>query len=224
MTTVLRQLHKAGKRLCSRSFAFSKLLTIPHIALSIFALLLIASPSARAQGGGNVAITGTVSDPSGAVIAGAKVTVTQLSTSLVRTDTTNSAGLFNFPSLPASTYSVTVEAAGFKKWSQTVVMLADQVRNMDVHLEVGALTQQVTVQESAVQVNTVNPVLSQVIEQSRLVDIPLNGRNAADLTLMVPGAVSANANNSGALQGDTEADSRRRRDCGEWRQTGSDRL
>ncbi|HVN93248.1 MAG TPA: TonB-dependent receptor [Terracidiphilus sp.] len=168
------------------------------LAICIFAV------KAFAQTGGNVAITGTVSDPSGAVVSGAKVTVTQLSTSTVHTATANGDGLFNFASLPASTYTVTVEASGFKKWTQTVVMLADQVRNMDVRLEVGTQTQQITVQESAVQVNTVNPTLSQVVEQQRLVDIPLNGRNAADLTLMVPGAISANANNSGALQGDTK--------------------
>ncbi len=61
---------------------------------------------------------------------------------------------------------------------------------MDVKLEVGETTQHITVETSAVQVNTVSPTLGQVIEQSRLVDIPLNGRNAADLTLLVPGAIN----------------------------------
>jgi hypothetical protein len=170
------------------------------ISLALFAFL----PRMFAQGGGNVAITGTVTDPSGAVIAGAKVTVKQVSTSVVRTATTNGSGLFNFQSLPPSAYAVSVEAAGFKVFTQTVVLLADQIRDMDVRLEVGSQTQQVTVETSAVQVNTVSPELGQVIERSRLTDLPLNGRNAADLTLLVPGAVSAIANNSGALQGDTK--------------------
>ena len=199
-----RSLHKAGKRLCFKSNTFSKLLMIPYVALSILALVLLASPSARAQGGGNVAITGTVSDPSGAVISGAKVTVTELSTSIVRTATTNSSGQFNFTSIPPSTYKVSVEAQGFKGYVQNLILLADQIRDMDVHMEVGAQTQQVTVATSAVQVNTVSPELGQVIEHTRLVDIPLNGRNAADLTLLVPGAISAIANNSGSLQGDTK--------------------
>lgn len=173
-----------------------------QIAVSVMALALTSG--AFAQGGGSVAITGTVTDPSGAVVSGAKVTVTQENTAFSREDTTNSAGEFNIPSLPPATYTVTIDATGFKKYVQNVVMLADQVRNMQIRLEVGAQTQQVTVQESAVQVDTVNPVLSQVIEHSRLVDIPLNGRNAADLTLLVPGTISANANNSGALQGDTK--------------------
>lgn len=172
------------------------------ISLALFAFT--CTSLMFAQGGGNVAITGTVTDPSGAVIAGAKVTVKQTTTSIVRTGTTNSNGLFNFQSLPPSAYTVSVEATGFKGFTQTIVLLADQVRDMDVRLEVGSQTQQVTVETSAVQVNTVSPELGQVIERTRLTDLPLNGRNAADLTLMVPGAVTAIANNSGALQGDTK--------------------
>ena len=83
-------------------------------------------------------------------------------------------------------------------------MLADQTRNMDIRLEVGETSQQVTVESSSVQVNTVSQELSQVIESARVIDLPLNGRNAADLTLLVPGAVTAIANNSGTLQGDTK--------------------
>ncbi|MDR3792744.1 MAG: carboxypeptidase regulatory-like domain-containing protein [Terracidiphilus sp.] len=173
-----------------------------RILLSL--MLLFFTVSAYAQGGGTVAITGTVMDPSGAVIAGAKVTVTQKATSITRTDLTDGNGAFNIPSLPPATYTVTVAATGFKQYVQNVVLLADQTRNMDVRLQVGEATQQVTVEESAVQVNTVSQELSQVIEKSRVTDLPLNGRNAADLTLLVPGAISANANNSGALQGDTK--------------------
>jgi Carboxypeptidase regulatory-like domain len=159
---------------------------------------------AFAQGGGNVAITGVVTDTTGAVIAGASVKVTQKNTSAVRTDTTNGTGQFNIPSLPPATYTVSVEARGFKRYVQDVVVLADQIRDMDIHLQVGQTSEEVTVESSAVQVNTVSQELSQVIEGSRLGDLPLNGRNAADLTLLVPGAVSAIANNSGTLQGDTK--------------------
>ena len=159
---------------------------------------------AFAQGGGNVAITGNVTDTTGAVLPGAKVTVTQKNTDASRTVTTNGTGQFNISSIPPATYTVTVEAQGFKRYVQDVVLLADQIRNMDIHLEIGQTSQQITVEESSVQVNTVSQELSQVIESSRVSDLPLNGRNAADLTLLVPGAVSAIANNSGALQGDTK--------------------
>ena len=169
------------------------------------ALLLSMLPgSAFAQGGGNVAITGTVTDPSGAVLPGAQIKVTQKNTSVTRVDTSNSSGQFNVSSLPPGTYTVSVEAQGFKRYVQDVVLLADQIRDMDIHLQVGSATQQVTVEASSVAVNTVSQELGQVIESSRVTNLPLNGRNAADLTLLVPGAVTAIANNSGALQGDTK--------------------
>ena len=170
------------------------------VLLALFAF----TAGAFAQGGGNVAITGTVTDATGAVLPGAKVTVTNKNTSVSREVTTNGTGQFNVSSIPPATYTVSVEAQGFKRYVQDVVLLADQIRNIDVHLEVGQASQQVTVEESSVQVNTVSQELSQVIESSRVSDLPLNGRNAADLTLLVPGAVSAIANNSGALQGDTK--------------------
>ena len=174
-----------------------------RILLSVVLALIVAA-GAFAQGGGSVAISGTVTDPSGAVIPGAKVTVTQKAMSFVREDVTNSSGQFNITSLAPATYTVAIVAPGFKQYNQDIILLADQVRNMDIHLQVGQATDQVTVEASSVQVNTVSPVLSQVIEHSRLTDLPLNGRNAADLTLLVPGAVSAVANNSGGLQGDTK--------------------
>lgn len=174
-----------------------------HVSVLVLLGILTVLPGAFGQGG-NVTITGTVTDPSGAIVPGAKVTVTQKNTSAVRTNTTNSNGQFNFTALPPTTYTVAVQAEGFKQYVQDVVLLADQIRDMDVHLQVGAASQQVTVEESSVAVNTVSQELSQVIESSRVSDLPLNGRNAADLTLLVPGAVSAIANNSGALQGDTK--------------------
>jgi hypothetical protein len=164
--------------------------------------LLLVSVYAFSQGGGNVAITGTVTDPSGAVIANAKVTVTQTGTAAKRTVPTNESGHFNVPSIPPGSYTVSVEAPGFKSYVQQVTLLADQIRSMDIHLELGQTSQQITVEGSSVQVDTVTPVLSQVIDQTRVMSLPLNGRNAADLTLIVPGAVSANGH--GAQQGDTK--------------------
>src|SRR4051794_7934596 len=170
------------------------------ISLALFMLCV----RGFAQGGGNVAITGTVTDPSGAIIPGAQVKVTQKNTSATRIDTSNSSGQFNVSPLPPATYTVSVGAPGFKQYVQDVVLLADQTRDLDIHLQVGEATQQVSVEASTVAVNTTTQELSQVIETSRLSNLPLNGRNAADLTLLVPGAVSAIASNSGTLQGDTK--------------------
>ncbi|HVT99759.1 MAG TPA: carboxypeptidase regulatory-like domain-containing protein, partial [Acidobacteriaceae bacterium] len=174
-----------------------------RVGAIVLGVLLVCTGFAFAQTG-NGAITGTIADAQGAMVGGASVKITQVNTGTTRTVTTNGAGQFNVPSLPPATYSVTVEAQGFKSYQQNIVLLADQIRDMDVKLEVGAITQRVTVETSAVQVNTISPTLGQVIEQSRLVDIPLNGRNAADLTLLVPGAVNLSANNAGTQQGDTK--------------------
>lgn len=168
--------------------------------LAVFFLLV--SGYAFGQGGGNAAVTGTVTDPADALVPSAKVTVTQKSTGVVRSVITNASGAFNVPSLPPDTYTIAVEAPGFKKYVQTVTLLADQERAFDVRLELGQASQQVTVEGSSVMVNTVSPVLSQVLEQSRVVNLPLNGRNAADLTLLVPGTTSANGH--GVQQGNTK--------------------
>src|SRR5665213_2888004 len=140
---------------------FGGIATTWRMRILALMVVLVSSACALAQGGGNVAIGGVVMDPAGAAIANAKITVTQKSTSVVHAATTGSGGQFNITSPPPSTYTVTVEVTGFKKYVQDIVMLADQVRDMDIHLEVGATTQEVTVAESAVQVNTVSPELSQ---------------------------------------------------------------
>lgn len=156
-----------------------------------------------AQGGGNVAITGTVLDPSGAVVPGASISVTEKSTGVTRTTVANASGQFNVSSLPPGTYTVKIDAKGFSESIQTFTLLADQVRDLNAHLQVGTQNQQVTVQASTVTVDTVTPVLSHVMEQSRVINLPLNGRNAADLTTLVPGADTA-GNNHGTLQGNSK--------------------
>ena len=168
----------------------------------LIALALIVFPRGIFAQGGNVAIMGTVMDPSGAVIPSAKVTVTEKSTGVSRSATTNGSGQFNIPSLPPGTYTVNIAAKGFTQSVQTVTLLADQVRNLNVKLQLGAANQQVTVEAATVAVNTVTPVLSHVMEQSRVINLPLNGRNPADLTKLVPGALSANGH--GAEQGNTK--------------------
>lgn len=167
-------------------------------------LALFALPyGAVAQGGGNVAITGTVMDQSGAVVPNAKVSVTEKSTGVTRTTTSNASGQFNVSSMPPGNYTVKIEAKGFSTSVQSFTLLADQVRDLNVHLQVGSANQQVTVEAATVAVDTVTPVLSHVMEQSRVINLPLNGRNPADLTTLVAGADTAN-NNHGALQGNSK--------------------
>jgi hypothetical protein len=167
------------------------------------ATALLFAAGAYGQGGGNAAITGTVTDPSGAVIAKANVVMTQMGTEVKRTAVTNTSGQFNIPSLQPATYRVAVEAAGFKSYIQEITLLADQIGSLQIPMQMGASTETVTVEGTATLVNTVTPVLSQVIERSRVVELPLNGRNAADLTKLVAGTVDSN-NSAGTTQGDTK--------------------
>ncbi|HUA57773.1 MAG TPA: carboxypeptidase regulatory-like domain-containing protein [Verrucomicrobiae bacterium] len=148
-------------------------------------------------------MSGTVSDPSGALVSQARVTMTQVGTEVKRTATTNVSGQFTIPSIPPATYRVTVEATGFKTYVQDVTLLADQTGSLLISMQLGQTQERVTVEATATLVNTVTPVLSQVIERSRVVELPLNGRNAADLTKMVAGVLDSN-NSAGTTQGDTK--------------------
>jgi Carboxypeptidase regulatory-like domain len=168
------------------------------VLLALFCVPILV----HGQGQGSAAISGTVMDPSGAVVPGAKITVMQTATGLTRKTVTNSAGQFSAASLAPGSYTVRVTAAGFKTHVESFTILADQERSLAIKLQVGEATQTVTVEGAAVHVNTVTPVLSQVVEQTRLVDLPLIQRNAADLTLLVPGAISANGH--GVQQGTTK--------------------
>ena len=171
--------------------------------VGVASAVLLLCFSAFGQGGGNAALTGTVSDPTGAVIARATVNLTQTGTQVKRSAVTNEAGQFTVPALPPATYRVTVEAQGFKTYAQDVTLLADQNGTLQVQMQLGTASETVTVESTATLVNTVTPVIGQVIERSRVVELPLNGRNAADLTRLVAGAVLSN-NSAGTTQGDTK--------------------
>ena len=175
---------------------------VARTTLLLASLLVVFSARVFGQGAGSSTISGTVTDPSGAPIAGAQVVVTQDATAVARATTTNENGAYTVSSLQPASYSIRIESAGFKVLTEHVTLLADQVRALDERLEIGQANQQVTVEDSAVLVNTVTPVLSQVIEQTRVVSIPLVTRNAADLTLLVPGTTVANGH--GVQQGDTK--------------------
>jgi hypothetical protein len=171
-----------------------------HVLIVLFALLFVPLFS-HAQGLGSVA--GRVTDPSGAAVASAKVIATQEGTGYSRTAVTDTEGLYVIPSLQPATYNLTVGAKGFNTSKETgIALLADQTLTVNFVLKLGMATEVVMVSGTALQVDTSTSTLKQVIEQQRLVELPLNGRNAAQLTLLVPGAV--NSPGGGADQGSTK--------------------
>src|SRR4051794_10451926 len=112
--------------------------------IAFIAAFVLFSLSANAQGLST--IIGTVTDPSGGLVPGAKVTILQQTTGLSRTFTTDAQGEYVFPSLRPSTYTLTVEAAGFNGYRQAnIEVLADQNATVNVKLEVGAASQTVSV-------------------------------------------------------------------------------
>src|ERR1039458_3440602 len=156
---------------------------------------------AYAQGLGS--ITGTVVDPSGASVAAATVTLTQVKTGAASTLQTQPDGLYVFPSVAPTGYKLDITAKGFKKYEQSgITVLADQSLTLNVALQVGSPEVTVNVEANAAQVDTTNGTLSQVIGQEQVNELPLNGRNAAALTTLVAG-VSV-APNAQADQGNTK--------------------
>src|SRR5437660_8433435 len=171
-----------------------------HVLFVLLVLLFVAV-SSQAQGLGSIA--GRITDPGGASVANAKVTALQVGTGFSRTALADAEGLFVIPSLQPATYDLSVEANGFSTSRESrIVLLADQTLTVNVGLKLGMTTEVVVVSGNALQVDTSTSTLKQVIEQQRLVELPLNGRNAATLTLLVPGTV--NSPNGGADQGTTK--------------------
>ena len=135
-------------------------------------------------------ITGRVTDPTGAVIPGTKITVTNEATGVSRTVETNETGYYTVPLLPPGQYRIDVEQEGFKPVTRTgIVLEVDQRAEINFTLEIGAITEQVEVTAAAMQLNTVDASQGQVIENQRIVDLPLNGRNYNQLALLSAGTV-----------------------------------
>ncbi len=158
-----------------------------ELSLMIWSLLWTAPTSLEAQTT-STEILGLVTDATGAVVPGARVTITRVATGETRTVATNQAGEYGFPLVEIGLYRVHVEMPGFR--SQTVTGLRvelQQKARVDFNLEVGQLTETVEVSASAVLLSTEDVAVGQVIENKRVVDLPLNGRNITQLAVMVPG-------------------------------------
>jgi hypothetical protein len=154
------------------------------------AVAMLAAQTVFAQGYGR--ITGIVTDPAGAAVPNAKITVTQVSTGETTTTTTAGDGTYAFPSLRPARYNVSASGAGFATYVQTNLLLqADESLTVNIGLKVGAVNETVTVEANAIHVDTSSATISQVVDQRRITDLPLLVRNAASLTTLVAGVVLA---------------------------------
>src|SRR5262245_59728044 len=143
---------------------------------------------------GNGTIHGTVTDPAGAAIPGAKVVALLEERGTLRELVTSPEGDFVFPSLAVGTYTITVEAQGFKQFRRSgVTLTTEQNVRVDVRVEVGNLAESVTVTAEAPLVDSRSSVIGTLIDSRRVTDLPLNGRNIIGLASLLPGATNVAA-------------------------------
>jgi hypothetical protein len=149
-------------------------------------LLSLLPASALAQQAGQ--IVGSITDGKGEAVPGATVKAIEAGTSFARTASTDSAGRYVLPGLRPTQYEIVVEAKGFRGFRRTgVELLANQSLTANVTLEVGTLSETVNVVGGVAQVDTTTATLSEVVDRSRIVELPLNGRDAARLSTLVAG-------------------------------------
>ncbi len=139
-------------------------------------------------------VYGTVMDASKAAIPGADVTATNPETGSVRSTVTSDVGFYEFPVLIPGTYTISAEIQGFKRFEQTEVRVgvSDRVR-VDLPLQLGEIVDSVTVTGGTIMVDTRSAELSSVVEDKRIVDLPMRGRNVVGLANLVPGVTVVNA-------------------------------
>jgi len=158
------------------------------LAVVCCSLLLVLSAAAQVQNG---QFNGTVLDPSGAAIVGAKIKVTNLGTGLTVALSTNQSGLYVAKEMPPGSYKITAEAPGFKTKSDTNVTLnAGNIVRVDMKMELGQANTIVEVSGEATAVNTEDSKLATTVDTAQIANLPLNGHNVFDLIQMQPGAVN----------------------------------
>lgn len=169
--------------------------------LVIASTLGLAAIPAYGQAG-KATISGTVLDPSGAVVPGVDVTVINTLTGLTTKVTTTDTGTYVVPLLPVGTYAITFSRSGFQSYKQTnIVLTADQTATINATMAVGQVTQTVEVAANAEMLQTSSASLGQLISRQAVVDLPLNGRNPASLVLLSPGVIDVLQTGAGVNQG-----------------------
>src|SRR5260370_2793343 len=159
-----------------------------------FFFVLSLAASAFAQTG---QITGLVSDPAGAAVAGAKVTITNEETRIERDTVTNEQGYYTFPLLNPGSYALGVQKPGFNGVTRPGITLnVAQIARVDLNLQLGEVKDSVTVMTEAPILTSESATIGQVIGNKKILDLPLNGRDFTQLATLVPGAISRGTNSS----------------------------
>jgi carboxypeptidase family protein/TonB-dependent receptor-like protein len=154
----------------------------------LFSLLFLSFCAIPTFAQFKASLQGTVTDPKGAAVAGAKVSVIEAATGLARETVTSDQGFYRIALLPPGKYELTVEAPGFKRFAVNgVVVQAEEPRGFDVTLDVGAVTEQVTVNASAEALSTENANTGSAITSEEILRLPQVGRDPYELLRFTPG-------------------------------------
>jgi len=167
-----------------------------HIRICVLVALIV--PLWASDGG---SILGTITDPGGNVVPGAKVTATETATAVKQTISTDGHGFYSFQSLPVGRYEIQVDASGFKPLLRTnVVLNVNSKIVVDAVLALGANSEAITVSSSAIHVETVDTQMGEVITGKQMTAVPLNGRSYTDLLALQSGVVPVTSLTSDTVQ------------------------
>ena len=154
------------------------------VSLLVLAICAALTVLAQAPVG---SLTGTVHDTTGAIMPGVSVSVTNKDTGLERKMVTSAEGIFSAASLPAGNYSIKAAATGFRSIDVGATVQAGQVTSADLELQVGAEAEVISVQGEAAQINYDSHEISGVITHQNIEELPVNGRNFLQLSMLEPG-------------------------------------
>ena len=169
-------------------------------------LMILATGLVFGQVGATGTVLGTVADNSGAVVANAGVSITNIATGVSKKTTTSSSGDFNFPYLQPGTYKIEVQASGFQKSVvQNIGLVVAQEARVNVTLKTGSVSESVTVEANAVALDTDSSTVSQTVTQEQVNELPLNGRNFLSLLFIGAGAVETNGEMGQMREGEGNA-------------------
>jgi len=167
----------------------------PRLFLAAFLALVVSVPAYAQKITGT--LRGSVTDPTGAIIPGAKVTIKNEDTGLTRSSTTSSAGIYSFAELPVGSYRIEVEHPGFKAEVRSKVTLnVADARAVDIQLTTGDVSEVVNVEVPSVAVKTVGADVSGLVTGPEVRALPLNGRNFMQLTMLQPGVTGLDGLNT----------------------------
>ncbi len=167
---------------------------VTYVRSALFACLIALSTAVFAASAYGSTLNGTVSDSSGKVIPGASVTATNSATGVKSATAADKAGLFVIPNLTPGVYELNVQQDGFKSVvKKDVVLHAEENVEVNIAMEVGSLTQSITVESGAPVVQLTSATLTNTVTETAVVELPVNGRSWTDLAVLQPGITSIRA-------------------------------